>query len=160
MDTDLKKRVLRKLTYGMWVLASGEGDDLEASSVTWLMQVSFTPPLVAVAIKAGSHLTEVVERHRAFTLHLLSQAQQDLASAFIKPTQITPGKIGGIAWQRAQVTGMPLLEGFPAWLEARVVEVVTKGDHAVFIAEIVGVGATDADAEPFTLAQAGWNYGG
>jgi flavin reductase (DIM6/NTAB) family NADH-FMN oxidoreductase RutF len=144
----------------MWVLASGTGDDLEASSVTWITQVSFVPPLVAVAIKADSHLTAVVERHRAFTLHLLSKDQQELAAAFIKPTKIEAGTIGGLAFRPAPVTGAPLLDGFPASMEARVVDIITRGDHSLFIAEIVEVAATDADVEPFTLAQAGWNYGG
>ena len=58
------------------------------------------------------------------------------------------------------MTGAPLLAGFPAWLEARVTDLVERGDHTLFVAEVVGVGATDADAEPFTLAQAGWHYGG
>jgi flavin reductase (DIM6/NTAB) family NADH-FMN oxidoreductase RutF len=160
MNADLKKQVLRKMTYGMWVLAAGEGEDLEASSVTWITQVSFAPPMVVVGIKADSHLTEVVARHKAFTVHLLSKDQQDIAGAFIKPTVIGPGTIGGIAYKRAPVTGAPLLDGFPAWLEARVVEKIQPGDHTLFVAEIVGVDATDAAAQPFTLAQAGWNYGG
>lgn len=160
MNLELKKQVLRKMTYGMWVLAAGEGEDLEASSVTWVSQVSFTPPMVAVAIKTESHLTEVASRYRAFTLHLLSKAQQDVAGAFIKPTVIADGKIGGHAFRRAPVTGAPLLDGFAAWLEARVVGAHPHGDHTLFVAEVVGVDATDANVEPFTLAQAGWSYGG
>jgi len=160
MSAELEKQLLRKITYGMWVLASGEGDDVEASSVTWLTQISFSPPLVAVGIKAGSHLLEVVTRHRAFTLHLLSTEQEAVAAAFIKPTVVSGGTIGGHGFGRAQVTGAPLLDGFPAWLEARVRDVHQPGDHALVIAEIVGAGASDAAAAPFTLAQAGWNYGG
>jgi hypothetical protein len=31
---EAKKTALRKMTYGMWVLTTGKGDDLEGSSVT------------------------------------------------------------------------------------------------------------------------------
>ena len=160
MDPALKKQVLRKITYGMWVLTTGTDDELEASSVTWLMQVGFTPPLVAVALKKDTRLAELVKKHRAFTAHLLSAEQQELASSFIKPTVINAGRIAGLAFKPAPVTGTPLLDGFPCWFEARVTEIVEPGDHAVAIAELVGVGAADLEAKPFTLAQAGWNYGG
>src|SRR5512139_899635 len=123
MNPDTKKQVLRKLTYGMWVLATGKADDLEASSVTWLTQISFAPPMIAVGLKKDTRLAEVVNRHRAFTLHMLSREQQELAGAFIKPTVIADGKIDGLAYGAAPVTGMPLIAGFPVWLEARVVDV-------------------------------------
>jgi flavin reductase (DIM6/NTAB) family NADH-FMN oxidoreductase RutF len=118
MDVELKKQVLRKLTYGMWVLATGKDDDIEASSVTWLTQMSFAPPLLAVAIKADSRLAAVLERHRAFALHLLDKDQKDLASAFIKPTHVADGKVAGVAYRQGPTTGSPLLDGFAAWLEA------------------------------------------
>ena len=88
MDAETKKQVLRKISYGMWVLSAASGEDVEASSVTWVTQVSFTPPLVAVAIKADSHLARVVEGARTFALHLLGAEQKDLAEAFTKPTQV------------------------------------------------------------------------
>ena len=50
MQAETKKKVLRKLTYGMWVISAAAGDDVEASSVTWLMQGSFKPPLVVVGV--------------------------------------------------------------------------------------------------------------
>ena len=160
MDADLKKKVLRKATYGMWVLSTGTGDDIEASSVTWVTQMSFTPPLIAVAIKEDSRLALMLGRHPSFVLHLLGKDQQAVASAFIKPTVVADGKIGGIPYSIAPATGMPLLEGFPAWLEARVVDTVKRGDHTLFIGEVVEVGASNIEVEPFTLAQAGWSYGG
>jgi flavin reductase (DIM6/NTAB) family NADH-FMN oxidoreductase RutF len=114
MDATLKKQVLRKMTYGMWVLATGTGDDIEASSVTWTMQMSFTPPLVAVAIKADSRLAQMVEKNGAFALHMLDKDQKDVANAFIKPTTVADGKIAGVAFHAGPATGSPLLDGFAA----------------------------------------------
>ena len=160
MDATLKKQVLRKMTYGMWVLTTSTGDDIEASSVTWTMQMSFTPPLVAVAIKADSRLAQMVEKHGAFALHLLDKDQKDVASAFIKPTTVADGKIAGVAFHAGPATGSPLLDGFAAWAEAKLVESVKRGDHTLYIGEVVDVGASKIEAEPFTLAQVGWSYGG
>lgn len=160
MDPEIKKRVLRKLTYGMWIMSASAGGELEASTVTWLTQVSFVPPLVVVGVRAGTHLHEVAEKSGSFALHLITEDQKELAERFIKPTEIVDGRIGGYGYRPGPVTGSPLLDGFPAWLEARVVEIVKRGDHSAFVAEVVGAGETDADARPLLLATTGWHYGG
>jgi flavin reductase (DIM6/NTAB) family NADH-FMN oxidoreductase RutF len=159
MDPKVKTTVLRKMTYGMWVLSADAAGDVEASTVTWVSQASFTPPLVTVGIRVGSHLHAVVDRARAFALHLIPDGQKDVAQAFIKPTEVTPTTIGGRAFTRG-ATGAPILDGFPCWLEARVVEGVTKGDHTVFVGEVVEAGHSDPNAAPLVLASTGWNYGG
>ena len=159
MDVEIKKQVLRKLTYGMWVIAAAAGDDVEASSVTWVTQASFKPPLVVVCVRADTHLRTVVQKAQAFALHLLASDQVELAKAFTKPTVVEPGLIGGITYN-AGTTGAPILAGFPAWLEAKVTDVVDRGDHTIFVAEVVKVGSTDLDAAPLTLATTGWTYGG
>ncbi|MFT3841722.1 MAG: flavin reductase family protein [Myxococcaceae bacterium] len=160
MNEEAKKTTLRKMTYGMWVLTAGKGDDLEGSSVTWVMQASFAPPLVVAAVKADSHLAQVIERHQSFAIHLLDKEQKALAEAFTKPTTSGGGKIGGIAFKPAPVTGAPLLDGFACWAEAKVTDVVRRGDHSLFVGQVVESGVNDAKAQPFTLADAGWNYGG
>lgn len=158
MEAETKKKVLRKLTYGMWVISAASGTDVEASSVTWVMQGSFKPPLVVVGVRADTHLRMVIENGKAFALHLLSAAQKDVAEAFTKPTRVEDDKLGGHAW-KAGVTGAPLLEGFSAWLEARVTDVLVRGDHAIFVAEVVEAGMIE-DVEPLALATTSWNYGG
>ena len=60
----------------------------------------------------------MIERHHAFAIHLLTKQQKVLAEAFTKPTTVGGGRIGGIAFQPAPVTGAPLLEGFSAWVGA------------------------------------------
>ena len=163
MDAEIKKQVLRQITYGMWVIAAATDDDAEASSVTWITQASFTPPLVAVCVRADTHLAKVVEKAGAFALHLLSDKQKDLAEAFTKPTKTVKGPggtIGGLGHKPAPVTGAPLLDGFASWLEARVTDSVKRGDHTLFVAEVVNAGQSDTAASPLTLASTGWHYGG
>jgi len=160
MNEEAKKMVLRKMTYGLWVLTAGKGDDLEASSLAWVMQTSFNPPLVVAAVEAHSHLAQVIERHQAFAIHLLTKQQKALAEAFTEPTTEGGSKIGGITFKPAPVTGAPLLEGFSAWAEAKVTDVVSCGDHSLFVAQVVEAGVSDDKAQPLVLAEVGWDYGG
>jgi flavin reductase (DIM6/NTAB) family NADH-FMN oxidoreductase RutF len=41
-----------------------------------------------------------------------------------------------------------------------VTDAVARGDHTVFVAEIVNAGLRDADAAPLLLGRTPWNYGG
>lgn len=159
LNEELKKQVLRKMTYGMWVLAADASGEREASAVTWVMQVSFQPPLIVVAVRTSSRLYQIVERSRAFALHLLSADQEALAESFTRPTEQTETAIGGQNFS-AGVTGAPILDGFSCWLEARVLDSSSRGDHSVFTAEVVSVAAKDASAAPLILSNVGWHYGG
>lgn len=160
MDSNVKSNVLRKMTYGLWILATEHKGDREASTVTWLSQVSFTPPLIMVALKVGTHLHQVVEQSGGFALHLVNKDQKDLAGAFTRPTDVKPGTIGGLKYATGPLTGSPILEGFACWLEARVTDTVRRGDHTVFVAEVVDAQQRHAAVEPLVLATTGWSYGG
>ena len=58
--------------------------------------------------------------------------------------------------------GFPVesLPDLPAWLETRVVDRVTRGDHEVFVCEVVGAGIRRSDFAPLLLAATPWSYGG
>jgi flavin reductase (DIM6/NTAB) family NADH-FMN oxidoreductase RutF len=160
MDPEVRKRVLRLLTYGLYILtAAGEGE-VAAGTVNWLSQASFTPPLVVVAVKVNSRLHDLIDRSRAFAVNILGASQKEVASAFFRPTQVEDGRINGYAFEPGPQTGAPLLIDLPAWFEARVRDVVKRGDHTVFVAEVIEAGLRDPQAKPLEMWDTGWFYGG
>jgi flavin reductase (DIM6/NTAB) family NADH-FMN oxidoreductase RutF len=52
------------------------------------------------------------------------------------------------------VTGAPILANLPGYLECRVVERVDRGDHPIFIAEVVEAGV---QSKLLALRDMGWN---
>ena len=56
MNEDAKKTALRMIPYGMFILTtkSKDGQNVGAATVNWVTQTSFSPPLVAVGVKADS----------------------------------------------------------------------------------------------------------
>ena len=160
MDTDAKKTVLRKITYGLYVLTASAGDELAAGTANWLSQASFTPPLVMVGVKADSGVHALIERSRAFAVNILAAGQKDLASAFFRPTEVGNGDINGFAYEPGPETGAPLLTDLPGWFEARVTGAVPGGDHTVYVAEVISVGLRDAEARSLEMGSTGWFYGG
>ncbi|MCB1269748.1 MAG: flavin reductase family protein, partial [Microthrixaceae bacterium] len=46
------------------------------------------------------------------------------------------------------------------WFECRVTDTVARGDHTVYVAEVVDAGVRDENVTPLLLRSTGMNYGG
>lgn len=85
MDQEAKKKSLRMITYGLYILAVKDGEELAAGTVNWLSQASFTPPLIMVGVKKDSHLHTLIEKTQKFAISVLAQDQKILPQIFSVP---------------------------------------------------------------------------
>jgi flavin reductase (DIM6/NTAB) family NADH-FMN oxidoreductase RutF len=140
MDPTAKKTALRMIPYGLYVLtAQGKDGGIAAATVNWVTQASFAPPLIAVGVKADSGAHAVIKNAGAFALNVLGKGQQAAAFAFFKPVNHEGDRINGEAF-RAGSTGAPILASVPAFVECKLVDTVEKGDHSIFVGEVVDAG--------------------
>src|SRR6185295_17579784 len=82
MNEQAKSDLLNKIPYGLYVLTSAAGDESGAMLVTWVMQASFGPPLVAVGVQTGAHTTSVMKKSGTFALNFMADEQRKEAGAF------------------------------------------------------------------------------
>jgi len=157
-DPNTKKSVLRLIPYGLFVATSRSGEAIGAGTINWVTQASFEPPLIVVGIKVDSTLHEVISASRAFALNVIGKAQKDLAVKFFKGAQPAGETLNGCRYESG-ATGAPLLLDAPAWFECRVVDEVRRGDHTIFVGQVVEAGSR-REEEPLTLREAGFSYGG
>jgi flavin reductase (DIM6/NTAB) family NADH-FMN oxidoreductase RutF len=160
MDLAIRKRVLRSMTYGLYVLTACAGDEIVGGTITWLSQASFTPPLVMAGIRRDGRVHAVVESAGGFAVNIVTADHAEIASAFFRPTNVDGDRINGYAFERGAATGAPLLLDLPAWFEARLTDSVRKGDHTVFVAEIVACGLRNGEFAPLVLKDTPWSYAG
>jgi flavin reductase (DIM6/NTAB) family NADH-FMN oxidoreductase RutF len=140
MDADAKKTALRMIPYGLYVLtAQGKDGRVAASTVNWVTQSAFNPPLVVVGVKADSGAHTLIKESKAFALNVLGKDQKDLAFTFFKPLEREGDTIGGQPFRIGSL-GAPILHKAPAFIECALVETVEKGDHSVFIGEVRDAG--------------------
>ncbi len=159
MDLEAKKNALRMISYGAYIATARGGDDTAAATVTWVTQMSFEPPLVAVGVKLDSQLYRAILRGNTFALNMLANDQSEIAARFFKAAQLEGETLGGYAVEFG-VTGAPLLVDVPAYLECKVTDVVERGDHVLFLGEVVDA-AHRREATPLDLYRdTKWNYGG
>ena len=159
MDLQAKKSALRKIPHGVYVVGVKQDAQVNAFTATWLTQVSFTPPLIAIGVKKDSHSLQMIQRDRVFSVNLLGQDQKPLAEHFVKPAAVVGEKLKTIR-HRAGKTGAPILEEAIAYVECEVREIANQhGDHALVIGEVVEAGV-QKDEPALTLMDTGWHYGG
>ncbi len=158
MDEQAKKTALRMIPYGLYVLATKDGDKVNAAAINWVTQASFKPPLVAMGIKTDSDTFQNLKKGGAFALSILGTGQKDTAFAFFKPTEHAGDTINGHRYENAG-NGAPLLVDAPAWVEGKVTDVVERGDHAVVVGEVTEAGVR-RESPVLTLAECGVFYGG
>jgi flavin reductase (DIM6/NTAB) family NADH-FMN oxidoreductase RutF len=158
MDPAVKKKALRMITYGLFVATARDDSGPAAGAINWISQSSFTPPLIMMAIKADSALHRAIETSRRFIVHVVGKDQKELATAFFRGAELSGDKLNGYRVETS-ASGIPLLVDPPAWFECRVTNDVRGGDHTTFVAEVIDAGVR-SDAEPLTLRDTGFFYGG
>lgn len=159
MDLTVKKKTLRLLSNGIYVVTSRSGDRYAAATVTWLSPASFKPPLIMAALRKDSNLVAYLREIRIAGVHILGCDQQALAQIFFSPTAADAGAINGIPFRDGN-TGAPLLQAIPAHLECAVHRIGgNTGDHAVCIIEVVEAECRQ-EVEPLTIRNSPWEYGG
>jgi flavin reductase (DIM6/NTAB) family NADH-FMN oxidoreductase RutF len=159
MDEESKRKVLRGIPYGMYVMTAFSGKAV-ASTLTWMSQCSFRPPLVMIAVQKGTAMHDAVGKSGAIAVNVLAGGQQAVAQAFFRCPEAETDRFGPYRFEPGPSTGAPLLTDAPAWFEARVTDSVDRGDHTVFVAEVVNAGVRDAAARPLLLSDTPWSYSG
>ena len=158
MDAAVKKKALRMITYGLFVATARDDASPAAGAINWISQSSFTPPLIMVAFKTDTALHRAALSSRKFIIHVVWKDQKELASAFFRGAELSGDRLNGNLVE-TRPNEIPLLVDPPAWFECRVTHDVGGGDHIVFVAEVVDAGVRK-DAEPLTLRDTGFFYGG
>tara|TARA_R110002167_G_scaffold60368_4_gene170580 strand:+ start:255 stop:755 length:501 start_codon:yes stop_codon:yes gene_type:complete len=166
MDQDAKKTALRMIPYGIYVMTAEHGGETAAATVNWVTQTAFSPPLVVVGVKQDSGAYAVAKNAGHFALNMLGKGQQGAAFGFFKPAERDGNSLNGEPI-RAGSTGAPILLNAPASVECKLVEIVERGDHHIFIGEVVDANVAKApegrpDAAILEMKELGDNvfYGG
>lgn len=158
MESDARKRVLGKLTYGLYVVTAKAGENVAAGTMNFLTQTSLDPPLVVVGMRKASRIAEAAEASGSFAVNIVGQNQQDTAAAFFKGAKQEGSKINGVEFVPGG-NGAPILPEVPAAFECDVEQIVKVGDHNIVIGRVTAV-HEQSDLSPLTMADTDWSYGG
>lgn len=149
---------LLAIPYGVYVITTGgESKQPGAFTASWLMQVSFEPLLLALAVDKTSYSQGLLEEQRVFAVNFLGQAQTPLAARLGTPHHIQPHKFASVSWHSG-ITGVPVLDEALAYLECEVSDTLDPGgDHVIYVGKVVA-GEVRHREPTLTLERSGLRY--
>ena len=157
LDSQVRKKVLRMIPHGIYVITSRHEDQVGASTIDWVTQASCNPPLLVTCLRKDSFICGLVQKSRKYALHFLGEGQKDFAARFLRYKRSSQTEINGQTYQPGQ-TGVPVLDEAPACVELEMVEVLNQFDHSVIFGQVVAV-HLKREARVLLLRDTGWHYG-
>ena len=145
-------KVLHSISYGLYVIGSRKGDNLNGQIANTVFQITSEPPTIAISINKNNLTHEFIMESKVFTASVLSQ---DTPLSFIGRFGFQSGrdinKLEGVNYKIGETLAPVVIDNILAYLETRVIQDVDVGTHTIFIAELVGAEILK-EGEPMTYA--------
>ena len=159
MDIACRKKTLRLLSNGVYIMTARDGNHFGAATVTWLSQASFKPPLLMAAVQANSNVFKCLAKSGTAAVHIVDSGQEEIAQRFFAPTSADEGALNGEPFREGK-TSAPILKNMGAYVECRVQRILEgEGDHAIVVMEVLEAECR-APVQPLTIRESPWEYGG
>jgi flavin reductase (DIM6/NTAB) family NADH-FMN oxidoreductase RutF len=140
---------LRQYAAGVCLLTVRDDIDDVGTTVTSVMSVSATPPLVAVGLTVGGYPAEVLEEVGRCGLTVLGAQHAIVASRFASHGRPSARHLlESVPWARATGSGAIVLTDGPAAVDCRLERLVPAGDHVLALLELQDVPVLNPGAAP------------
>jgi flavin reductase (DIM6/NTAB) family NADH-FMN oxidoreductase RutF len=116
-------------------------------TAAWVSQVSLTPVMLMVSIAPARHTYKLIQESGYFTINVLAEEQEPLASYFGFQSGRNVDKFKDKHYFDAP-KGSPVLEDAIAFFECKVVDTFKAGDHTLFVGEVLTAKILKEDKKP------------
>lgn len=149
MDTKL----LRKISYGLYVVGSTKEGRLNGQIANTVFQISSDPVTVGISLNRNNLTNEFVKASKVFSVSVLpSSAPLDFIGNFGFKSGRDTDKYQSVSFKQGE-TGAPiLLENTLGYLEAEVISSLEVETHTVFIGKVVQAEILNNEEEPLTYS--------
>lgn len=125
--------LVKQISHGVYVIGVGDGEHQNAFTAAWVMQVSFSPLLLAFSINPKSRSYSMLRNSGVCAISVLKQNQTALAQHFASSNV---DKMTGYQWQYA-TSSAPILSESSAYFDCKATQTVEAGDHVLVVCEVI-----------------------
>ena len=134
-----EKEVLDSFSYGVYVVSSRRGDEINAMTMRLVSHLPTRPARLSLVMRKRCLTHEFICESRVFAVSVLAQGQELIAGHFGLRSGRNVDKFVGIEYQRGCL-GAPILEDCRAFLECRLIASHDMGNSVLLLGEIVDAG--------------------
>ena len=142
MDTT----ALYKLSYGVYIVCSVDGEKINGQIANTVIQVASEPPTLAVSINKNNLTHEYIKKSGVFSASVLSQ---DTPLSFIGNFGFKSGrdtnKFEGVNYKLGATKAPLVTDNTTACMEVKVTKEIDVGTHTMFIGELVDADVLSED---------------
>ncbi|MCI4325572.1 MAG: flavin reductase family protein [Thermoplasmata archaeon] len=128
------RRLMGRWPTGVSVVTTREGERDYGLTVNAFLSVSLTPPTILVSLGHEADSAEPLRRAGRFAVNVLAHDQRAVSERFARAVP-PEEKFRGLPVHRGR-SGLALLDGAIATLEATVAKAVEAGDHTLFLGTV------------------------
>jgi len=137
------------------VTTANEGGHGYGMTVNAFSSVSLDPPLVLVCAISGNQGSVEIEQNRCMAINILAVDQEPLSRYFASRDRPRGRDAFRDVDHHIGVSGAPVIHGVVAYLDCRLEQTYTVGDHEIFIGAVLDLHVEPAN-EPLVFHGGGY----
>lgn len=146
MDT----AILTKLSYGVYVTSTMDGDRPTGCITNSIMQITASPATIAVSVNHDNYTNMCIQKTGKFAFSVLTEnADSTLIGTFGFQSGATANKFDSVPFQMAE--GVPVLKDGCGYVVCKVIDKLETATHTIFLGEVIDADLYNSDS-PMTYA--------
>ncbi len=148
----MNKGVFRKITCGLYIIASRKGEKLNGQIANTVFQITSKPPTIAISINRENFTHQCILESKAFSVSILSvKAPLEFIGLFGFRSGKEMNKFEEVDYFSGK-TSSPIVRDYSVgYLEAEVMDSLDCGSHTLFLGKVVEAEILSGD-EPMTYS--------
>ena len=132
----MDKKVLRNLSYGVYVVTSKDKDRNIGCVANSIMQVTSNPSVIAVSINHDNYTNKIIKETNKFGVSILKEkSDAKIIGTFgFKSSQDTD-KFNDINFK--EILQIPILEDTCGYMICKVIDAIETTTHTIFLGEVI-----------------------
>ena len=132
----MDKKVLRNLSYGVYVVTSKEKDKNVGCVANSIMQVTSNPSVIAVSINHDNYTNKVIKENNKFGVSILKETTDaKIIGTFGFKSSKDTDKFEGINYK--EIWEIPVLENTCGYMVCKVIDTMETSTHTIFLGEVI-----------------------
>ena len=135
----MDRKVMQKITYGLFVLTAREGEKDNGCIVNTASQVTTTPNRIIVTVNKENYTHDMIQITGVFNLSVLDEsAEFSVFQRFGFQSGRDTDKLEDFVCPRSENGIVYIPEMTNAYISAKVISAMDLGTHTMFLAEVTG----------------------
>lgn len=131
----MDKKVLRNLSYGVYVVTSKDKGRNIGCIVNSIMQVTSNPSVIAVSINHDNYTNKIIKETNKFGVSILKEkVDPRIIGTFGFKSSKDTDKFDGINFK--EISEIPVLEDTCGYMVCKVIDTIETSTHTIFLGEV------------------------